>query len=261
VDAVRQSDWFKTFLEPRACSRFWWKRLVAARLLAITGRQEDVTLAKALIADRHPAIKVAGIQVVRRIKDFSLLQTVLDEAMSAQPVVRRYLFDTLVSVRQVLVPVLDERIAKAETIGELRALITLGGELAAVELFDRLLSYVDHEELEIRVAVARALGSYPHPRSEETLTAFLTDAQWQVRTQAASSLGLIRALGARDALRLALSDSDWWVRLRAAVALRQLGLAGTHLLTEAQRGSDRFAQEMARYVLGLTDQAVADYLT
>ena len=80
--------------------------------------------------------QVAGIQVVRRIRDASLLELVLDEALSAQPVVRRYLFDTLVSVRQILVPVLAERIENAETIDELRALITLGGELAAVELFD-----------------------------------------------------------------------------------------------------------------------------
>ncbi len=261
VDAVRQSDWFKGFLAPRARSRFWWKRLVAARLLAIAGREEDLALAKALIADRHPAIKVAGIQVVRRIRDASLLETVLDEAMSSQPVVRRYLFDTLVSVRQILVPVLAERIEKAETTDELRALITLSGELAAVELFDRLLSYVDHEGLEIRVAVARALGGYPHPRTEETLTALLKDEKWQVRTQAASSLGLIRAVGARDALREALSDSNWWVRLRTAVALRQLGLTGTHVLTDAKKGTDRFAQEMARYVLGLSEQAVADYLT
>ena len=261
VESVRQSDWFSGFLAPRARSRFWWKRLVAARLLAIVGRDEDLTYARALIADRHPAIKVAGIQVVRRISDASLLQVVLDEALSAQPVVRRYLFDTLVSVRQILVPVLAERIENAETIDELRALITLGGELAAVELFDRLLSYVDHEGLEIRVAVARALGSYPHPRSEATLIAFLGDEVWQVRTQAASSLGLIRAAGARDALREVLSDSNWWVRLRAAVALRQLGLEGTHVLTDAQKGADRFAEEMARYVLGLSEQAVADYLT
>ncbi len=261
VDAVRQSDWYRGFLAPRARSRFWWKRLVAARLLAIAGRKDDLALARALIADRHPAIKVAGIQVVRRIRDTSLLETVLDEAMSAQPVVRRYLFDTLVSVRQILVPVLAERIERAESTDELRALITLGGELAAVELFDRLLSFVDHEGLEIRVAVARALGSYPHPRSEATLIAFLSDDVWQVRTQAASSLGLIRADGARDALRKVLSDSNWWVRLRAAVALRQLGLEGTHVLTDAQNGADRFAQEMARYVLGLSEQAVADYST
>ena len=261
VEAVRQSDWFNGFLDPRARSRFWWKRLVAARLLAIVGRGEDLAYARALIADRHPAIKVAGIQVVRRIRDASLLEVVLDEALSAQPVVRRYLFDTLVSVRQILVPVLAERIENAETIEELRALITLGGELAAVELYDRLLSYVDHEGLEIRVAVARALGSYPHPRSEATLIAFLRDEVWQVRTQAASSLGLIRAAGARDALREVLNDSNWWVRLRAAVALRQLGLEGTHVLTDAQKGADRFAEEMARYVLGLSEQAVADYLT
>ena len=83
----------------------------------------------------------------------------------------------------------------------------------------------------------------------------------QVRTQAASSLGVIRAVNARGVLHAALRDGNWWVRLRAGIALRQLGPSGIAVLRDLQDGTDRFAREMARYVLGLTDEAVADYLT
>ena len=261
VDGVRQSEWYDRFVRSHARSRFWWKRLAAARLLAIAGREEDLPLARPLIADRHPAIKVASIQIVRRLRDPSILETVLQEAIAARPVVRRYLFDTVVSVREALVPVLADRLDRADATEDRRALITLAGELAAVELFERLLGYVGHDALEIRVAVARALSGYPHPRTEAALTGLLHDHEWQVRTQAASSLGVIRARNAQGALQSALRDSNWWVRLRAGIALRQLGPAGSRVLTDVEAGVDRFAQEMARYVLGLTDEAVADYLT
>lgn len=261
VHAVRQTAWFDRFVTPRARSRFWWQRLVAARLLAIAGREQDLPLIRMLVRDRNPAIKVSAIQLVRRIRDEAVLQIVLDEALDAKPVVRRYLFDAVVSMRHVLVPVLATRLDAAETLGTLRLLITLAGDLAAVEFFEHLHRHAHHEDLEVRVAVARALGSYPHPRTEAVLVELLTDGEWQVRTQAATSLGIIRAVGARGALRRALGDVNWWVRLRAAIALRQLGGAGTQVLIDAEAGDDRFAFEMARYVRGLTDEAVADYLT
>jgi hypothetical protein len=261
VDAVRQTAWFDRFVPPRARSRLWWQRLVAARLLAIAGRESDLSLTRELVRDHHPAIKVAAIKIVRRVRDDSVLEIVLDEALAAKPVVRRYLFDTVVSVRQVLVPLLARRLETAGSVEELRSLIALGGELSAIEFFDPLLGYTGHEAMEIRVAVARALGSYPHPRTEAVLSDLLSDKQWQVRTQAGSSLGVIRAVGARGALKRALSDGNWWVRLRAAMALRQLGGAGTQVLHDIEAGEDRFALEMARYVRGLSDEAVADYLT
>lgn len=261
VEAVRRGTWFDRFVAPRARSRLWWQRLVAARLLAISGREQDLPLTRQLVGDRHPAIKVAAIQMVRRVRDDSVLEIVLDEALAAKPVVRRYLFDTVVSVRQVLVPVLARRLDAAKTVEALRALVTLAGELSAIEFFEPLLGYAGHDGMEIRVAVARALGSYPHPRAEAALVELLGDGQWQVRTQAATSLGVIRAVGARGALRQALGDANWWVRLRAAIALRQLGGAGAQVLRDVEAGQDRFALEMARYVRGLTDEAVADYLT
>lgn len=261
VGAVRQTPWFERFVAPRAQSRFWWQRLVAARLLAIAGQERDLPLIRMLVRDRNPAIKVSAIQLVRRIRDEDVLRIVLDEALDAKPVVRRYLLDAVVSMRRVLVPVLATRLESAETIAELRLLITLAGELSAVEFFEHLHDHARHQDLEVRVAVARAFGNYPHPRTEAVLIEMLGDGEWQVRTQAATSLGIIRAVGARSALRQALGDANWWVRLRAAIALRQLGDAGTRVLHDAEAGDDRFALEMARYVRGLTDEAVADYLT
>ena len=47
--------------------------------------------------------------------------------------------------------------------------------------------------------------------------------------------------------------------LRAAIALRQLGQPGLEILAAVQAGDDRYAREMANYILGLSAAAVADY--
>lgn len=260
VQLVRTSRWFAHTVGRNTRSRFWWRRLVGARMLAVLGSDEDLPTVRALVTDRHPAVKVAAITILRRVHAPDLMALVLDEAIAAPAVVRHYFFDTLLAVGPALAPTLSERLHDPRSENEIPALVRMAGEVGGPELLDTILPYTHHADLDVRAATARALGAYPHPRSREALVALLGDAEWQVRTRAATALGAIRALEARSALAAVLNDPNWWVRLRAAVALRQLGPAGVGLLRTAQHGGDRFAAEMARYTLGLTEAAVADYL-
>ena len=59
----------------------------------------------------------------------------------------------------------------------------------------------------------------------------------------------------RDALR----DTEWWVRLRAGLALTRFGAAGRNVLLEAEVGGHAEARDMARLILGLSPQALAEY--
>ena len=54
-------------------------------------------------------------------------------------------------------------------------------------------------------------------------------------------------------------DVEWWVRLRAGLALTRFGAAGRNALLEAEVGPDGEAREMARLILGLSSQALAEY--
>jgi len=260
VTLVRTTRWFATTVGRNVRSRFWWRRLVGARMLSVLGSEEDLRTVRALITDRHPAVKVAAITILRRVHAPDLMALVLNEAIAAPAVVRQYFFDTLLAVGPALVPTLSERLRAPQSEKEIPALVRMAGEVGGPELLDSILPYAHHADLDVRAATARALGAYPHPRSREALVELLEDGDWQVRTRAATALGAIRALEARDALAAVLNDSNWWVRLRAAVALRQLGPAGVALLRTTQSSGDRFAAEMARYTLGLTEAAVADYL-
>ena len=259
AQAVHESRWFAGTLRRRAESRWWWRRLVAARLLATIGDDRDVHHAVRLLGDRHPGVRLAAVQLVKRLRHPTLVETFLDRAIEAPRVARQHYFDALVAVRELLVPILVRRLERPGSAYELRAILTLAGQLASPDLLEQLLVFADTPSPDARTQVARALGSYPESRARDALLALLADPAWEVRTQAAASLGAIHALEARDGLKQALSDQNWWVRLRAAIALRQLGATGLEVLREVRGGADRFADEMAGYTLGLTDEAVAGY--
>lgn len=85
-------------------------------------------------------------------------------------------------------------------------------------------------------------------RTPETLPevrALLAHDDWQVRVQAARALGRVGERGDAERLLALLGDREWWVRYRAAEALLELpALARADL--EALRASltDRFAADM-----------------
>jgi len=105
----------------------------------------------------------------------------------------------------------------------------------------------------------RAVGSYPHPESIAPLTQAAEDAAWPVRAQAVRSLGMIADPATLPLVRTALRDPEWWVRLRAGLALMRFGAPGRDTLLEAEVGAYPDARDMARLVLGLTPQALAEY--
>jgi HEAT repeat protein len=87
----------------------------------------------------------------------------------------------------------------------------------------------------------------------------VTDDAWAVRAQAARALGMIADAGTLAAVKAALEDSIWWVRLRAALALMRFGAAGRTALLEAETGPQPFASAVAKLVLGLPTQALAEF--
>lgn len=106
------------------------------------------------------------------------------------------------------------------------------------------------QELDLRVAAARALGELRSPASADALMSALHDDAWQVRAQAARALGRVRAANAVLALTARLGDPSWWVRRHAAYALAALGDSGHTALTAAATSSpDRYARDIAQEAL------------
>ena len=60
--AIRDAPWVRAVLA-RSQSRRWWRRLDAARLLAIVGTPRERDLLRKLLADPHPAVQ--GVAAAR----------------------------------------------------------------------------------------------------------------------------------------------------------------------------------------------------
>ncbi len=258
VDMVRELAWFED-LKKRAHSSFWWRRLSATHGYAMVARPEDTPILEKLIRDRNPVVRLATVATIKRVLSVTMLEATLDLADTQQSVVRRYVLETLTSNPGLDLALIQSRLDHPRSSQQLRILLDLVADLGVPSFLSHVLPHVINPDLEVRIAVGRTLGQFPHAVSATSLFSLLEDPAWQVRAQAAAGLGAIGARESLAALRRALEDPSWWVRLRAALGLRRLGEAGREVLQSLRPEDDRYAYEMAGYVLGLDDAAVAQY--
>lgn len=248
---VRSSTWWDRVERWSASSRFWWRRLRAAVLLRLAGRPEDAPLILPLVRDERPVVASAALLVVRDLTPDALLEPLLDVAGEMEPGQGRLLRQALMAYGDRLVPRLRERLDGARPAGELKLLLRLAAGVADPELRGRVAALAEDERVEVRVDAVRSLRSFAEPSVLPLFLAASEDPAWPVRVQAARGLGMVGGPEAVDRLADMLRDPAWWVRLRAAAALEGLGAAGREELEGAREGEDRFARDMAEYVLRL----------
>lgn len=107
--------------------------------------------------------------------------------------------------------------------------LTLTGIEGILEL---ILSLEHSPSTDIRVAVARNLGSLGHPEGHGTIARYLSDERWEVRSKAAEAVGRLGLIDLGPMLCDLLLDDNWWVRHRAGEALAKLGDFGITALQE-----------------------------
>lgn len=250
-------------LERAAESRLWLRRQTAAQLLGHVGQPaEDLELLVGLLRDPHPAVYTSALLSARELGWPELAEPLLDLALEAghgnrgeEALVARILAELDADVA----PRVRERLeAHAGGPGEL-VYLRIARRLPDDRLVPLLEDRLREGGLEVRIQAAKALAAEPGPGVDEPLRRALRDPAWQVRTQAARALGELEATGALDDLRRSLTDPSWWVRLRAALALRRLGARGRRVLEAVDPEVDRYAADMAEYVLGLDRAALREY--
>lgn len=257
--ALEQAWWAK-LVRTNSSSARWWKRLECARFLSVAAMPHDVARLTRLINDPHPAVHVAAVAALERMENTTLTLTALDRLPRLAPTVQAYYAAMLLRSRPVVIDHLQKRLRRAED-PALPRLAEFAARLSEPSLRERLTTLADHPNPEVRVQSARALGSFPHKESVAALRRLVTDEAWAVRAQAVRSLGMIADAGTLPLLTVALDDPEWWVRLRAALALMRLGTAGRNALLAAETGSHPVASAVAKMVLGLPAQALAEFAT
>jgi HEAT repeat protein len=256
-EVARSTSWYDR-VRARAGSRLWWRRLQAARALRVVATDEDLPRIEALLRDEAVVVRRAAVCCLRRVQSPRLAEAALDLAAREPRVLRDQILETLARGRSEIAEALVSRLDAGDR-EQLRTALRLAELLGTPMLLPHVLAHASAPDFEVRIAAARALASYPHPSSSAALNTMLDDPAWQVRAQAAAALGEIGAREALERLDRSLTDSSWWVRLRAALALRRLGRDGVAVLEARDPGGDRYAYEMARYVLELDAAAIAEY--
>lgn len=246
-------------LDRQARSRFWWRRLRAARSVATLASPAHLLLVHRLLEDDAPAVRLAVATAIERLPSPALAAALLGRAARSPVVERNHLVEILAGSHTLVLPVMIERLTAPQDEDTTRVLLDLASRVGFAALLPYIIPLTSSPALEIRVAAATCLRNFPHPQSSGALRRLLTDDEWEVRARAAASLGAIGAVEAIGDLVVTLGDPNWWVRLRSAIALRLIGPAGRDALGRVDRAYDRFAHDMARYVLGLDDGAMAEY--
>jgi len=265
--ALREAGGLGPVLEASR-SLLWWRRLEAARVLSWTAGPGEAPALARLVADRHPAVAGAALLAAQRLRLPDLIDPLLEELRaprSDRPARLSFLLEVVAGYGERLVdPVRRELAGPADEAVRVR-LLRLAGRLGEAGLVPDIARILRHGGFEERINAARALSGIPGapdvPEAVAALRGALQDPAWQVRAQAATALGRLGVAEAAGDVRAALSDPAWWVRLRAALALRSMGPRGEELLRSVSREEDRYAHDMARYVVGLGEGALAEYAT
>lgn len=245
-------------LRAAARSRKWWKRMQAARFLSVVSTPADREILGRLLGDTHPAVHIAAAGALERTTDSRLVALALERVPDMMSPVQAYYAAVLRQAHPVAVPLLAERLTRVYD-PALPRIVEFAGRLGDAGLREPITALADHRSSEVRVQVARALGAFPHPRSITALCDLATDSAWEVRAQAARSLGRIADHTTLKTLTARLGDAVWWVRLRAALALTRLGAPGRDALLTAETGAHPDARYVARLILGLSSQALAEF--
>ena len=258
--AELQHQWWARLVRTNGKSARWWKRLECARFLSVGAMPSDIARLTRLINDPHAAVHVAAVASLERMESTPLTLTALERLPSLAPTVQAYYAGMLRRSRPVVIQHLQKRLRRTDD-PALPRLAEFAVRLAEPALRERMTALADHTNLEVRTQVARALGSFPHRESVAALTRLAADDAWEVRAQATRSLGMISDATTLPIVRGLLRDTSWWVRLRAALALMRFGAAGRNALLETEVGADPNARDVAKLILGLPAQALAEFAT
>jgi HEAT repeat protein len=223
------------------------RREMAARRLGLLPCPRSRRALRAAIGDAPEAVAYAAARALARDGDLRTLDWLLTHPELLAHRTTGQWAQLLLAFGRHALPRLREAVERGlDDPGVLRAAIEVLGlrrHAAAAPAIERRLR---HDEIEVRIASARALGRIQAGPSSDALLHALRDVRWPVRAQAAWALGRLGRDEAVPALAICLTDRAWWVRRHAAYALAALGERGAAALRLSIQGSaDPYARDIA----------------
>jgi HEAT repeat protein len=255
--ALRDARWIRRAVASSG-SRRWWRRIEAARAIALVGTADDRDAVRRLLDDEQPAVAIAAVDCLPRVADAALVGTVLDRFATLPVMVRHYLVTTMSEMRTLVEPELVARLRSDAPAAALAHWIALAGALVSRPALQAAGARSGHESDVVRAAVADALRRVPNDATLFTLSILLCDDSAIVRERAAASLGHLASPKALSMLQASMRDSSWAVRRRSALALAQLGESGRIAVRVLTADADPYVANMATVVSGLSAGALLE---
>jgi HEAT repeat protein len=226
-------------------SRWWWRRLRGAHLLASLGTRDPVL--DRLLDDPHPAVRGQAIMWAADHVDAALADRLVGKLGDESPLCRHSARDALLGAGGVAVPAVAAGLARGEG-GGVAALLDIAAERPDPRYRLAAWSLAEDHRPAVRAGAVQLLGALAGDDAVAVLERRLVDPDDAVRQAAASALGRLGHWPAASAVAQLLRDPSWDVRLAAGEALTHLGAPGALMLQRYRRDSDPFAADMAERV-------------
>lgn len=227
------------------------RRLRAARLIGFFIDHSDAAVIQDLLRD-PPIVRLAAAYAIAQSASPEAVPIIF-RAFETDDVTNAHAYKNVFfslhlraenGIREALRKPLDP-----EKIG---ILIEIAGAIPIIALAEDVAVFAEHPDKEIRLRVARTLGSLRRPDMLPKLIRLARDEAWEVVAQAVKSLGRMGSPEALDVLTQALFSQQWHVRYNAREGLLNMGEAGIARLNQvAGQTLDRYAADMA--AMGLVD--------
>lgn len=127
------------------------------------------------------------------------------------------------------------------------SILTVGNE-KLTELASLIITFLDAENLNLRITAIRALGNLRYLPAEERLVVMLQESNWELICAIVEALAKINSVKSYDVIFPFVFHEEWWVRYRTAEIL-VLYSDNKKLLNDIRLSEDKFALEMVNYMI------------
>ncbi len=129
-----------------------------------------------------------------------------------------------------------------------RACIQSIGNEKIYELAEEIISFLNSENLNLRISVARALGELKYKPAKDMLLKMLPESDWELTSAIVEALSKISPEDCYETILPFVFHKEWWVRYRTAEILVSLQ-DSDKLITDIEKSKDKYASEIIEYML------------
>jgi hypothetical protein len=229
--------------------RHWIRRFYAAEVFSLATHREDEKYIQNLVEDEIPLVYLNALPAAIACGSQNLVHAIILQISSQRRLTQGTYLQAFVDAPQDIVSVV---VGLLNTSTDPYVRTTCYKILMLSEPTDStwdLNADLSSPNLELRIAALRYLTMRSQNDAIPLLTSLLNDPQWEMKVAALNSLGSLNARTAIPQIAESLRDPEWWVRMNAGQVLLNMGDAGVSILKEQNPNVDKFAYDVAQYLL------------